>query len=166
MFSTRPQAVQDRLEHQLENQAQNTTREIQRQIESQLETRIVDVHRQTIEGKGHEIQVHERAGASKQEVINQAHQSIMGSVDFELSKLKPPSLVSDKRGEIRDTIERAINETAERIHALQEETLAARSEAEKKLVQREREARLAEQAHNKSFLHSPIDLNTSLFSDR
>lgn len=96
MFSTQPQAVQQRVERQLEYQAHNVTQETQRQVESQLETRTVDLHRQTIEGKGQEIQVNERAGASKQQVIDQAQQNIMGSVDFELSKLKPPSFLSDR----------------------------------------------------------------------
>ena len=90
----------------------------------------------------------------------------MGSVDFELSKLKPPSFLLDRRGEIRDTIMRAINENAERIHAQQEETFAARNEAERKLVQREREAFLGEQTHKQSTHHSPIDPGRFSFSSR
>jgi hypothetical protein len=162
--STRSSADQERVNQEQQQRARDATTETQQRVESQLEHRTADVQRQTIEGKAQELQVTERAGATKQDVVNQVHGTIMGSVDFELSRLKAPSFNADRRAEYRDNAERKIQETAEQILAKQEETFAQQAEAERKLMQQERKAQIVEQETKRATNYAMLDLGTESFA--
>ena len=88
----------------------------------------------------------------------------MGSVDFELSRLKAPSFNADRRAEYRDNAERKIQETAEQILAKQEETFAQQAEAERKLMQQERKAQIVEQETKRATNYAMLDLGTESFA--
>lgn len=162
--STRSPADQERVNQEQQQRARDATTETQQRVESQLDNRTVEVQRQTIEGKAQELQATERAGATKQDVVNQVHGNIMGSVDFELSRLKAPSFNTDRRAEYRDNAERKIQETAEQIIAKQEETLAQRADAERKLMEREHRTRLVDQETQQATNYAIVDLGTESFA--
>ncbi len=164
MFTNgRSGAAQERLTQEQQQQAQQSTSDTQRHLESQLEIKNVESQQQTIEGKNQVLLMAERVGASKQEVVNEARSNILGAAEYEISKLKPPPINADRRGEILDKVERAIEETATRILSKQEATLAQRAEAEKKVAEHERKTLVAEAEKQRSTLHSTIDLKLESF---
>jgi hypothetical protein len=143
--NTRSPAAQERLNQEQQKQAQDTTAETQKRMESELQSHTAQVQRQTIEGKIHDIRVNERAGATKQDVITRTEQNLMGTVDFDLSLLKPPSIIEDRRGEYREKIQKAIKESADLLLAQKEETVSQRREDEQRLLERQSEVRINEQ---------------------
>jgi hypothetical protein len=106
-----------------------------------------ELQRQNIEGRLDQVRVKEQQGASSQQVADEAKQNSLGQLDYDLSRLTPPSLAEDKRGEIRLAYMRAVDERAKEIEAKRvesdvKEQLGERSRVE--MERREREISLRE----------------------
>lgn len=118
-----------------DKQAQDAVAEAQRRMLSDAQQRSVDLQRQTIDGRVEDVRAKERQGASAQQVADKAKENTLGNLDFDLSRLSPPSINEDKRGEIRVAYMRAIEARAKEIEVKQVE------QHEKDTAERERRDR-------------------------
>ena len=80
-----------------------------------------------------------RQGASAGQVADQVKQTTLGGLDYDLSRLTPPSFTQDERGKIREAYMRAVDTKAKAIEAEQLKH-TEKLEAEKR-SQAEREKR-------------------------
>lgn len=126
-----------------QKEAQKRTEETRQKMEAELQRNAAIAQQQTIEGKVQEVKANERAGASKQAVIDKTSELVMGSVEYDISRTKPLeglSFVQDQSGKHREQIQRAIHDAAEEILKREEITLANREEARRNLMEREHRA--------------------------
>jgi hypothetical protein len=110
---------------------------------SEAQLRSLEIQRQSIDGRVEEVRAKERLGASAEEVAARTKQDAVGSLDFALSQLSPPSLNEDKRGEIRLAYMRAVDTRAKEIEAKQlDQQERARVEKRSELEQQQRDPSL------------------------
>lgn len=134
-------------EQRRDQQAQDAASEAHRRMMSDAQLQSFELQRQNIEGRLDQVRVKEQQGASSQQVADEAKQNSLGQLDYDLSRLTPPSLAEDKRGEIRLAYMRAVDERAKEIEAKRvesdvKEQLGERSRVE--MERREREVSLHE----------------------
>jgi hypothetical protein len=108
---------------------------------SEAQHRSFELQRQNIEGRVDEVSVKEQQGASSQQVADEAKQNSLGQLDYDLSRLTPPSLVQDKRGEIRHAFMRAVEARTKEIEAKRVESDVKEHVEERSRVEMERRER-------------------------
>jgi hypothetical protein len=138
------QEEKNREEEQKKN-AQQKTQETKEKTEHELQKHPITIDRQDIEGRAREIRAMERAGASKQEVVDKTNQMIMGSVEYDISRAQPLEglpLVKDESSKLRESIQRAIHDAADEILKKQEEIAAGKEEDRRKLIEQGRHLEL------------------------
>jgi hypothetical protein len=103
------------------------------------EVRTVQLQSQSLDGSTKQIDEMVRQGASAGQVADQVKQTTLGGLDYDLSRLTPPSFTQDERGKIREAYMRAVDTKAKAIEAEQLKHME-KLEAEKR-SQAEREKR-------------------------
>lgn len=125
--------------------AQQRTEDTRKQVELTLPSRDIIVEHQNIEGKVQDVKANERPGATKNEVADKAGELILGNVEHDISRAKPLGGLSFNQDDSQERIgdvRKAILDAAEAIAKKQEETLAAKDEARRVMLEREREAQI------------------------
>jgi hypothetical protein len=135
--SPRPQSSQDsssqREEQQKrDQQASEAVDEAARRMMSDAQQRSLDLQRQNIDGKVEDVRAKERQGASAQMVADKAKEETVGSLEYDLARLTPPSFNEDRRGEIRLAYMRAVDLQAKEIEAKLDEEKKSSAERERR----------------------------------
>jgi hypothetical protein len=148
MFQNTPRAnsfersdPQTQEQQKREQQAHDAVTEAQRRMMSDAQLRSLELQRQTIEGRVEDVRAKERQGASAQQVADKAKENTIGSLDFDLGRLTPPSLNEDTRGEIRLAYMRAVDVQAKELETRQVEQQEKIRGEDRSLVGRERRDR-------------------------
>jgi len=128
-------------EQRRDQQAQDAASEAHQRMMSEAQHRSFELQRQNIEGRVDEVSVKEQQGASSQQVADEAKQNSLGQLDYDLSRLTPPSLVQDKRGEIRHAFMRAVEARTKEIEAKRVESDVKEHVEERSRVEMERRER-------------------------
>ena len=85
----------------------------------EAEVQTVQFQRQSLEGSAKQIDEMVRQGVTAKEVAEKAKQANLGQLDYDLSRLTPPSFTQDERGKIREAYMRAVDTQAKSIEAEQ-----------------------------------------------
>jgi hypothetical protein len=105
---------------------------------SEAQLRSLELQRQNIDGRVDEVRAKERQGVSAQQVAEKAKENTVGTLDFELGQLKPPTFNDDRRGEIRLAYMRAVDVQAKEIEATRVDQDERQAIEKRSLVERER----------------------------
>lgn len=129
---------EDQVSKEQQQKAQALTSETQRRMEQDATKKSLDEQRQAIDGKMRDVQVKERGGVLKQDVVEATKAQMSGEIDFALSQLTPPSFLEDHRAATRADILKAITERAETAVAQREEKERSELADARKMKERER----------------------------
>ena len=110
---------QEQLKDRTQEESRAAVDEAAQRMRHELEVKTVQLQRQSLEGSAKQIDEMVRQGASAKEVAEQAKQANLGQLDYDLSRLKPPSFVHDERGKIREAYMRAVDNQAKGVEAEQ-----------------------------------------------
>ena len=125
-----------------DQQAQDAVAEAQLRMMNDAQVRGMELQRQTIEGRVEEVRAKDHQGASAQQVAERAKENTLGTIDFDLARLTPPSFNEDRRQEIRMEYMRAVAVEAREIEARkveQETTGLAQAHSAAERERRDRE---------------------------
>jgi len=121
-----------------DQQARDVVDESGRRMMSEAQLRSLELQRQNIDGRVDEVRAKERQGVSAQQVAEKAKENTVGTLDFELGQLKPPTFNDDRRGEIRLAYMRAVDVQAKEIEATRVDQDERQAIEKRSLVERER----------------------------
>lgn len=103
---------QEQLKKRTENESRVVVDKTAERMRHEAEVRTGHFQRQSLEGAAKQIDEMVRQGASAKEVAEQAKQANLGQLDYDLSRLTPPSFTQDERGKIREAYMRAVDTQA------------------------------------------------------
>lgn len=124
-----------------DQQARDAVEESARRMMTDAQLRSLELQRQNVDGKVEEVRAKERQGASAQQVADKAKENTIGTLDFELGQLAPPSFNQDRRGEIRLAYMRAVDTQAKEIEARRVDQDEKQATEKRSLVERARRDR-------------------------
>jgi hypothetical protein len=110
---------QEQLKKRTQDESRAAVDATTERMRHEAEVRTVHFQRQSLEGSAKQTDEMVRQGASAKEVAEQAKQANLGQLDYDLSRLKPPSFVHDERGKIREAYMRAVDNQAKSVEAEQ-----------------------------------------------
>lgn len=110
---------QEELKKKTQEGSRTAVEEASERLRHGAEVRTAQFQRQSLEGSAKQIEEMVRQGASAGEVADQVKQTNLGRLDYDLSRLTPPSFTQDERGKIREAFMKAADTEAKSIEAEQ-----------------------------------------------
>jgi hypothetical protein len=110
---------QEKLKERTQDESRVAVDEAARRMRHEAEVKTVQFQRQSLEGSAKHIDQMVRQGVTAKEVAENTKQANLGQLDYDLSRLTPPSFTKDERGKIREAYMRAVDTQAQAVEAEQ-----------------------------------------------